>query len=220
LPGAEVIAGRLAVVLAALALAATPSGAADRAGVFDFYVLSLSWSPSYCAAEGAGRDMQCDGSRPHAFILHGLWPQHERGWPERCEGAPSGEPSRAAVDAMLDVTPSPGLLRHQWRRHGTCSGLAAGDYLDLMRQAHDRIVIPEPLRNPAGTAMVSPADVEIAFLESNPGLSEDGVAVTCDDGRRLREVRICMTRDLAFRSCPEVDRRGCRAGSIQLPAVR
>src|ERR1700742_1117182 len=56
-------------------------------GQFDFYVFSLSWSPSFCES-GGGRgnsDEQCNRGRPFAFVVHGLWPQYERGFPENCE---------------------------------------------------------------------------------------------------------------------------------------
>ena len=56
-------------------------------GEFDFYVLALSWSPSFCEAaaergnSGRSQQIQC-GGRPFSFVVHGLWPQYERGFPE------------------------------------------------------------------------------------------------------------------------------------------
>src|SRR5499427_7603553 len=53
-------------------------------GQFDYYVLSLSWSPSFCeTATGNARRQQC-GARPFSFVVHGLWPQYEHGFPESC----------------------------------------------------------------------------------------------------------------------------------------
>ncbi|HUG62895.1 MAG TPA: ribonuclease T2 [Methylomirabilota bacterium] len=210
---------RLVLVLGlAMALAAGAAMAEDRPGDFDFYVLSLSWSPSYCEAEGGERGMQCDGSRPFAFVLHGLWPQHERGWPERCD-VDGVEPTRREVDEMLAIMPSPGLVRHQWRKHGSCSGLDVDDYFALAADAYERVTIPPALRHLERHTMVSPNAVEAAFRAANPGVAADGIAVTCDD-RRLREVRICLNRDLAFRGCPEVDRRACRRDRVVMPPVR
>ena len=67
-----------------------PAAAQDRRqnqpGKFDFYVLSLSWSPSFCeATQERGRESkeQC-GERPYSFVVHGLWPQYEKGFPEFC----------------------------------------------------------------------------------------------------------------------------------------
>src|SRR5262245_17781418 len=60
----------------------------DRPGDFDYYVMALSWSPTYCADIGPrDGEPQCNGPRPYAFVLHGLWPQHDRGWPEYCRTA-------------------------------------------------------------------------------------------------------------------------------------
>lgn len=186
---------------------------------FDFYVLSLSWSPSYCEAEGAKANrQQCGASRPYAFVVHGLWPQFERGYPENCN---TGEAKVAdqTIRSLYDIMPSPGLIRYQWRKHGRCSGLSQADYFTVLRTAREKVAIPETYRRLDAYRTVDPEGVEEAFLAANPGLPADGVAVTCDR-RFLREVRICMTRDLEFRDCPEVDRRSCSRDSVAMPPVR
>ncbi len=158
------------------------------------------------------------GGRPFAFVVHGLWPQYERGYPSDCPTDQDRVP-RGTVDRMLDLMPSPSLIRHEWRKHGTCSGLDQRDYFSLVRKARSRVVIPPPFVAVEDEQRVSPFAVEEAFRRSNPQLPRDGIAVLCDH-RRLKEVRICMTRDLAFRSCPEVDRGQCRRPSIVMPPVR
>lgn len=210
---------RLAALLLALFLGAPATAAAqDRPGEFDFYVLSLSWSPTYCAVEATAADgLQCGPGRSHGFIVHGLWPQRERGYPEFCRAEPRRAPARE-VRAMLDLMPSEGLVRHQWEKHGTCSGLTPEGYFALTRQARARLAIPAELRSPASRAVADPDAIEAAFLRANPGLPPDGIAVTCGL-QRLDEVRVCLTRDLAFRSCPEVDARACRAGRVTVPPV-
>ena len=76
--------------LALLAMVARRLGGGD--GDFDFYVLALSWSPSYCAIEGDGADpAQCANGRPYAFVVHGLWPQYEKGYPRDCETSAAPE---------------------------------------------------------------------------------------------------------------------------------
>lgn len=192
--------------------------AADQPGRFDFYVLSLSWSPSYCEAEGGARDdAQCERGRRFGFLVHGLWPQYERGYPADCPTRLA--PSEADIRSVADLMPARGLVRHEWRKHGACSGLSPADYLKSVRTAREAVRIPSAFRRLDNYVMVSPAEVEAAFVAANPGLRPDGVAVTCD-GRRLREVRVCLTRDLGFRACEEVDRRGCRASRVVLPPVR
>ena len=46
-----------------------------------------------------------------------------------------------------------------------------------------------------------------------------GVAVTCSS-THLSEVRICLSRDLKFRECQEIDRRACRRERLVMPPVR
>ncbi|MCB1474642.1 MAG: ribonuclease T2 [Rhodobiaceae bacterium] len=213
---------RPAIGLWLLALLLTAPAAARNinvAGDFDFYVLSLSWSPSYCEAEGSRADRsQCSAGRPYAFVVHGLWPQYERGFPEFCRALPSRAPE-TVVRAMLDVMPSPNLVRHEWEKHGVCSGMTPQGYFAKLRAARDRIAIPPAFVGPRDYRMVGTMDVERSFQAANPGLQADAVAVTCDS-RRLREVRICMTKDLRFRPCPEIDRRACRNPRLAVPPVR
>lgn len=211
---------RVAATVAGLAAAAqaAPAGAVDKPGVFDFYVLSLSWSPSYCEAEGDRRnDVQC--SRPFSFVVHGLWPQYERGYPADCPSAAGRLPDRMIRD-QLDLFPAFGLVIHQWRKHGTCSGLAPADYFKAARRAFEAVTIPSEYRQPVEPRMVDVDAVERAFLAANKGLDADEMAVTCD-GRRLREVRVCFAKDLTgFVRCPEVDGDSCRRDRVFMPAVR
>jgi ribonuclease T2 len=192
----------------------------NQPGRFDFYVLSLSWSPSFCKeSEERSRpsNEQCRG-RPYSFVVHGLWPQYERGFPRDCQ-VPSPRLSRELMTSMLDLMPAPGLIYHEWDQHGTCSGLEAQGYFDLIRKARDTVKIPENYAAPRTTLTVSPDDVEEAFVKSNPGLSRAAVSVTCGS-TRLSEVRICLSKDLKFRDCDEIERRACRRDKLIMPPVR
>jgi len=189
-------------------------------GQFDFYVLALSWSPSFCKeSEDRGREAseQCRG-RPYSFVVHGLWPQYERGFPRDCQ-VPAPRLNRDIMTSMLDLMPAQRLVYQQWDNHGTCSGLAAQAYFDLVRKARAAVKIPEAYSAPKSTVSVSPDEVEEAFVNANPGLARAGVAVTCG-GTRLSEVRICMSKDLRFRDCAEIDRRACRRDKLVMPPVR
>jgi len=186
---------------------------------FDFYVLALSWSPSYCEAEGEDANrQQCAARRPYAFVVHGLWPQYERGFPENCATDEAGV-ANERLRTLYDLMPSAGLIRHEWRRHGSCTGLSQDEYFAVLRAARNRIVIPPALERHESHFMIDPDAAERAFLDANGGLSPAGIAVTCDS-RYLREVRICLTRELGFRSCPEIDRRACRRDKVVMPPVR
>jgi len=193
----------------------------NEPGKFDFYVLSLSWSPSFCAANverGVDRsDPQC-GPRPFSFVVHGMWPQYEKGFPEFCQ-VPSPRLARNTVSSMLDLMPSPRLVYHEWDRHGTCSGLSAGAFFDTVRKARAVVKIPPQYIDLRSPLTVTSDEVEDAFVKANPGLTRDGIAVTCG-GRRLDEVRICLSRDLQFRDCAETNRRSCRRDRLVMPPVR
>ena len=209
----------LVVAAGLLAGLPCPPAIADTPGDFDFYVLSLSWSPTYCQDRGRSDRIQCGGPRPFAFVVHGLWPQYERGSPRDCDVGPRSGLPRKLVDGMLDIMPSPSLVRHQWRAHGSCSGLDPVDFFALTRAANQAVRIPDRFVDVTDYLTVSPNEVEAAFIAANPGLRRDGIAVSCDS-RRLKEVRICMTRDLRFRACDEVDRKSCRTNRLTMPPVR
>jgi ribonuclease T2 len=160
---------------------------------------------------------QC-GDRPFSFVVHGLWPQYERGFPEFCQN-PSPRLNRNIVSSMLDLMPSPRLIFHEWDRHGTCSGLSANAFFDNVRRARAAVKIPEAYLDLQKPLTVSPDEVEEAFVKANPGLTREAISVACDS-RRLNEVRICMSRDLKFHDCAEVDRRACRRDKLVMPPVR
>jgi ribonuclease T2 len=189
-------------------------------GAFDFYVLALSWSPTYCesvkARSGARPDPQCSG-RPFAFVVHGLWPQYEQGFPSFCQ-VPAPRLDRATVSAALDLMPSPRLIFREWDRHGTCSGLSPHGYFEAARKARAAVKIPAEYLAPAEALSVAPDDVASAFMKANPGLPQAALAVACDPSR-LTEVRLCMTKDFAFRDCPGVTSRACKRDKIAMPAV-
>ena len=220
---------RAAAVLAlsALALFSGRASAQDHRqnapGAFDFYVLSLSWSPSFCAAAaergntGRSQQAQC-GGRPFSFVVHGLWPQYEHGYPDYCE-RPSPRLDHRIMTSMLDLMPAPGLIYSEWDKHGTCSGLGARGYFEAVRKARAAVKIPDEFAALSAPRTIAPAAVEDAFIKVNPGLSHASIAVMCDR-TRLSEVRICMNKDLQFRACEEIDRRACRRDKVVMPPVR
>ncbi|CAN5370941.1 ribonuclease T2 [soil metagenome] len=212
--------------LLALALLAGPAAAQDRRqnapGEFDFYVLSLSWSPSFCEVAhergSSGRSqMQC-GGRPYSFVVHGLWPQYERGFPNYCQ-RPAPRLDRNIMTSMLDLMPAPGLIFNEWDKHGTCSGLGARAYFEAIRKARAAVKVPAEFLELSDAKTVAPTAIEEAFIRVNPGLSSSAIAVTCDR-TRLSEVRICMSKDLQFRACEETDRRACRRDTVVMPPMR
>jgi ribonuclease T2 len=210
-----------AAVLLTLAFGATAAPEQrNKPGQFDFYVLSLSWSPSFCKeTEERGREggEQCRG-RPYSFVVHGLWPQYERGFPEYCQ-RPSPRLDRNIMNSMLDLMPAPRLIYNEWDKHGTCSGLSGRAYFETVRKARDAVKIPPEFLQLSEPKTIAPANIEEAFIRANPGLTDAAIAVTCNR-TRLSEVRICLNKDLQFRDCEEIDRRACRRDQVTMPPMR
>jgi ribonuclease T2 len=248
----------ISAAFAFCALSGWQASAQDRrqneAGQFDFYLLTLSWSPSFCDASaeravqaGRGdeandapakaepaaatdsaatqprrraqrnRNEQC-GDRPYSFVVHGLWPQYERGFPEFCQ-TPAPRLNRNIVSSMLDLMPSPQLIFHEWDRHGTCSGLSARAYFDNIRRARATVKIPEQYLALQDPLTVTPTEVEDAFVKVNPGMTRESISVACD-AKRLNEIRICMSKKYKFQECPDVAQRSCRRDKLVMPPVR
>jgi ribonuclease T2 len=210
---------RALMILSLCTLATAAAGEGEQAGDFDYYVLALSWSPTWCAITGdAEGDDQCDPRHDHGFTLHGLWPQHEDGWPSWCQ-TDARDPSRAETGAMADIMGSGGLAWHQWKKHGRCSGLAGRDYLTLSRQAFGAVAIPPVFDGLSRDLTLPAAVVEAAFLEANPELAPDQITITCEAGR-IHEARICLTRALDFRRCGADVGRDCTLQDAVMEAVR
>jgi ribonuclease T2 len=219
---------KIAMGAAFVALLLTPRAASaedprqDTPGQFDFYVLSLSWSPSFCAAAAergrrGGRNVQC-GARPYSFVVHGLWPQYDKGFPEYCQ-LPSPRLDHRIVSAMLDLMPAPHLIFNEWDRHGTCSGQSPRAYFETVRKARAAVKIPPDYADLKEPLSVTPDAVEDAFIKANPGLSQSAIAIGCDR-RRLTEVRLCLSKDLQFHDCPEIAKRSCKRDQLVMPPTR
>ncbi|PVE23098.1 ribonuclease T [Microvirga sp. KLBC 81] len=187
-------------------------------GQFDFYVLALSWSPGFCEIRGR-KSRQCEDGSGLGFVVHGLWPQMEQGYPSFCEPIGRFVPS-TAIKEISGLFPDDNLARYQWRKHGSCSGESPSGYFRAVQRARERVRIPDSFKALGDRSKVLPSEIERAFMSVNPGLRADMISVSC--GRRIfQEVRICLDKDLrGFRQCPEVDRDGCRAGELTIPAVR
>lgn len=191
----------------------------ERAGDFDYYVLALSWSPTWCALEGDRRGAdQCDNRHDYGWTLHGLWPQNERGWPSDCRTS-HRDASRGQTKAMTDIMGSGGLAWHEWKKHGRCSGLSAADYFDASRKAYNAVERPAVFRKLKDPVKLPAKVVEQAFLESNPQLSADMITVTCKS-QRIHEVRVCLSKDLEPRQCGRDVINDCSLDNALFDAIR
>jgi ribonuclease T2 len=211
------------VFLAVLTLFAPQARAdqarADQAGEFDYYVMSLSWSPNWCATTGDARsDPQCDAGRGLTFTLHGLWPQYEQGYPADCFGQ-FADPSREDTAKMADIMGGAGLAFYEWKKHGRCAGIPARAYYQTMRQAYASITIPPVFAKINKDITIPALVIQDAFLESNPQLSANQVTIACK-GNLIQEVRICLTKNLTPRDCAPDVVRDCTLPKAELDRVR
>jgi ribonuclease T2 len=209
----------LAIFLSLIGSTGFVQAEGETAGEFDYYVLALSWSPTWCTLEGDARQAdQCDPRHDHGWILHGLWPQFHRGWPSYCRSTEPA-PTRRMTAEMADIMGSSGLAWHQWKKHGTCSGLSAAAYYRLSRNAYATIRRPTVLRKLTKPVSVPASLIEEAFLQDNPGLDKDAITITCRDGH-IQEARICLSRDLKPVPCGRDVIRDCSLKDAILEPVR
>jgi ribonuclease T2 len=181
-----------------------------KPGVFDYYLLTLSWSPEFCYSHKDKPECQ---SGHYGFVVHGLWPQYVNGYPEHCSNAPGlSDPAE-----ISDIMPDAGLVAHEWTTHGTCSGLDAEAYFKQLRQAFGSVKIPERFKDPQQQFSIPPQNVKSEFIQDNSGFNAREMTVSCGNNF-LTAISFCLTKDLKPTACQNV--RDCRANVIKVPPVR
>jgi len=192
------------VTPSAVAARPSPTVAAQAEGGsadFSFYVLNLSWSPDYCASSGSDDAQQCSLGKKLGFVLHGLWPQYNQGWPEYC--ASDKFPAELKLK-YPNLYPSASLYEHEWDKHGTCSGLTPEEYLALSKQLRDSVAIPARYKAPEQPVRVTTAQLKKDFVAVNPALSEGALAVYCSgSGRFLSELYVCFSSEGKPQACSQ-----------------
>jgi ribonuclease T2 len=203
----------IAVVAVTMPLtAARKKKKAAPPAAFTYYLLTLSWAPDFCAQAGAAKNpAECGAGKKIGFVVHGLWPQGDttRG-PENC--GPASPVASSLVQLMLNYIPTASLIQHEWKTHGTCSGLSAADYFAAVRKARDSVTIPDEFKAPAQTLNLSPAAIEQAFAAANPSFPKTAFRTSCTAGE-LQESRICFGKDVSPQACTP------SAGECTLPAM-
>ena len=193
---------------------------ADEPGRFDYYAVALSWSPAFCATHDDPN--QCAIGRQAGFVLHGLWPQYAKGYPQECSTERLQAPEREKYAALF---PSPKLITHEWKKHGTCSGLNPAAYFALTAKLRDQIAIPAPYQRPTEPVRTSYAEFVQAFRTANPRLAENAVLPFCGSGGKfLSEIHVCYDKRGASSACgaSEIKRSAntCRQATFVLQGAR
>lgn len=162
-------------------------------GDFDFYVLVLSWSPDYCASSNVDDSQQCSLGKKLSFVLHGLWPQYNRGYPADCSTVSL---PRDAQKQFPNLFPNTKLYAHEWAKHGTCSGLTPVEYLTLAQTLKESIALPSAYQKPAKAFRTTVDDLKAALVAANSTLNSEVLPVQCSgSGRFLKELYVCFSRD-------------------------
>jgi len=193
---------------------------ANHAGVFDYYALSMSWAPNFCASHTDPNE--CNTGKKFGFVLHGLWPQYTNGYPQSCSTQPLPADLKSQYAPMFA---SPDLINHEWPKHGTCSGLAPAEYLSLTKNLKDGLAIPSAYQQPEQPVRVTKADFFQAFKQANPTLADSSVLPFCNgSGRFLQEIHACYDKSGTSQSCSasEIKRSqtSCGQASFLLQSVR
>lgn len=196
---------------------------------YSYLTLVLSWSPTFCQSSGGrskSNNLQCNSSRPYGFVLHGLWPQHEKGYPEYCEveKGVSKHISKDIVSSMLDIMPAPSLIKHEYKKHGTCMGGSPKDYYDVSRKLYKKLNFPKKYSNLSKPTFTTAKDIRDEFLKLNPSLKANMFAVNCSRGNqnRLKEIKVCFDKSGEFRTCGKNEKtnRLCQGRKVLLPPMR
>ena len=210
-------------LFALIGLATTARAAAPEliaSGDFDFYVLTLSWSPGFCDTGGADKSReQCAVGAGEGFVVHGLWPENsDRPYPSDCS-----DPGYIPGDALREthgLYPAEGLARYEYRKHGTCTGLSPENYFHAVKYARERLKVPEMLRAPHDALNLAPRDIESALIAANPALTTANFALTCGHGE-LIDLRVCVAKTLdSYVDCPKIARHSCHSSAIKVMPLR
>ena len=183
-----------------------------QSGVFDFYLLVLSWSPEFCYSRPAAAEC----SEHKGFVVHGLWPQNNDGsYPSNCR---TDQPGPSNPLSMSDIMPAE-IVRHEWQQHGTCSGLSGDAYFALIRKAYESVRIPQLFKAPAASFATTSGQLKHAFEGSNPQLNDSEMAVQLRT-RYLNAVEICIAKGSNPQAIPCSGLRDARSGTFLVPPVK
>ncbi len=188
---------------------------AEQPGAFDYYLMSFTVAPSFCALSSRYAEKQeCQIDTDAAFhetplTVHGLWPNRERVsvnlQPQYCAGPSLGTLSPSLRESLVRYMPgvADGLERYEWRRHGACSGLEPETYfaavVRLAQHAND--TIGAAMRDQLGKD-VRIDDLLAAVRAKEPALAA-AMVVSCRFSRQetgpsrayIEEIRVVLSKD-------------------------
>ncbi len=167
------------------------------------YTLALSWSPAFCRTRQADRAhrVQCSGENGRfGFIVHGLWPQGARTWPQWCPQQNRLTP-QVARETMC-MTPSARLIARQWAKHGACMTKKPETYFGVTRILWESLRIPDYDRISREDGLTA-GRIREAFASANPGWQPAHVGVKLNREGWLQELRLCYDKRLRPTRCDD-----------------
>jgi len=176
-----------------------PDGPVRRTAIGG-YTLAVSWSPEYCRRDRNPASIQCSGRNGRfGFVLHGLWPEAAAGPPPQwCALTPRPQPE--TVRQGLCATPVPGLIEHEWAKHGSCMAQSPEVYWGIARHVWARFRWPDADRLSLRPGLTV-GDLREAVALANPGLPRAAIGVVLGERGWLRELRVCHNRQYRPTAC-------------------
>jgi ribonuclease T2 len=183
---------------------------------FDYYLLTLSWAPEFCATNPQGKSSaECDPNQHMGLVVHGLWPQYNNGkWPQDCASTPP-VPSDT-VDRMMPIMPGQQLIQHEWAKHGTCSGLSVDQYFAGIEKLYKGLNVPDDFKKPSSSSAAGPSNIEQKFATANQAPA-GAFRVSCPQNK-FSAVEVCLSKDFQYQACPSTVRE-CHAPQVEILPV-
>jgi len=207
---------------ATLTVTPLPSLPAETMSHFDYFILALSWSPDYCATSGGNDAQQCSLGKKLGFVLHGLWPQNNQGYPVNCT---TEKMPQSVKNQFVGLYPNDALFDHEWEKHGTCTGLTPTHFLTLSRQVMNSLVIPAAYRSPETPFRTTTQQLRNEFTQANPSINPAAFETNCSgSGRYFKELYVCFSRTGSPIACgAEVHKealKSCQAADFTVRNLR
>ncbi|MEM6474580.1 MAG: ribonuclease T [Pseudomonadota bacterium] len=165
------------------------------------YTLALSWSPAFCRTRETSRShrMQCSGDFGRfGLVVHGLWPDGGRSWPQWCPT--QGRPTPALIRRNMCIMPSARLAARQWAKHGSCMVKKPATYFKVTRILWEGLRIPDYDRISRERGLTA-GRIRNALAEANPGWRADAIGVKLNRDGWLQEIRLCYTKSFMPKRC-------------------
>ena len=176
------------------------------------YTLALSWSPEFCKPRRDARShkVQCSGANgSFGLIVHGLWPEGARTWPQWCPA--DARPGPARIRQQMCISPSARLIARQWAKHGACMTKRPETYLGVTRILWKSLRIPDYDRISREDELTA-GRIRHAFADANRGWSAEQVGVKLNERGWLEELRLCYSKRFRPTRC-DARRHGAADGA-------